>query len=128
MAGLENVYACSLCASFASPSFATVLRHIGNTHASDYNVNIGCPAPGCLRSYTNFESFRSHVYRKHHSLLDRAKHINVLSESISPGGSPTRDQRGKLNQTTILYYCVMIAVSGVMYYNTYHIMHGSRVT
>ena len=97
MADLENVYACSLCDSFASPSFATVLRHIGNTRASDYNLNISisCPVSGCLRSYTNFASFRLHVYRKHRSLLDRAKHINVVSEPISPGGSPTHDQRGK---------------------------------
>ena len=98
MADLENVYACSLCDSFASPSFATVLRHIGNTHASDYNLNISCPVPGCLRSYMNFKSFRLHVYRKHRSLLDRTKHVNVLSELISPG-----DQRGK--------YRAMIATS-----------------
>lgn len=113
MADLENVYACSLSDSFASPSFATILRHIGNTHDSDYNLQINCPIHGCLRSYTNFESFRSHVYRKHCSLLDRAKQ-NALSESISPNGSPTR---GKLNQTAAWSYILSYNMPYIYYYS-----------
>ena len=110
MADLENVYACSLCDYFASPSFATVLRHIGNTHASDHDLNISCPVRGCPRSYTNFESFRSHVYRKHRSaLLGRAKqNVLELSESMSPDGSSTRGM-------IIVYSILMQFLLGLSY-------------
>ena len=42
-----------------------------NTHAGDSNLSILCPVPGCprsVKSYNSFESFRSHVYRKHHNV------------------------------------------------------------
>ena len=74
----ERLHCCCICKLFASFSFSSVLRHIGNTHARDSNLSILCPVPGCPRSvksyiyiyiYNNFESFRSHVYRKHRQLL-----------------------------------------------------------
>ena len=77
------MYCCNICSLFASPSFSAVLRHIGNTHAGDPNLSIVCPVPGCPREspYSNYESFRSHVYRKHREVLDSG-----LSRSNVEGG------------------------------------------
>ena len=65
------MYCCNICTSFASQSFSAVVRHIGNSHGTDPRLSIMCPVRGCPRKepYGNYESFRSHVYRKHKSIL-----------------------------------------------------------
>ena len=67
------MYCCCICASFASSNFSSVLRHIGNTHSGSSNFSIPCPVSDCSRHenpYICYESFRSHVYRKHRELLE----------------------------------------------------------
>ena len=54
---------------FGGNSFSNVLRHIGQVHKFDPGLKIYCGIDGCPVSYTNFESFRSHVYRKHPQTL-----------------------------------------------------------
>ena len=60
---------CSLCNQFGGPSFGAVLRHIGEIHRYDPGLHIRCGINRCPQTYCNFESFRSHVYRKHQNEL-----------------------------------------------------------
>lgn len=73
------MYSCRVCGSFASPTFAAVMRHIGSTHAADEQLVLVCPVQGCTREdpYSNFESFRSHVYRKHRGVLRGLSVVNA---------------------------------------------------
>lgn len=46
------------------------MRHMGAVHFNDPNFHVCCGVHGCPRTYTNFESFRKHLYRRHHCELD----------------------------------------------------------
>ena len=83
---LTGMYCCGVCGAFASPTFAVVLRHIGYTHAGDEQLALICPVPGCPRQnpYSKFESFRSHMYRKHRDVLERR---SCLDRDRSDGSS-----------------------------------------
>ena len=62
------MYVCTICNLFVGKSFSTVLRHMG-THRYDPGLRIRCGINSCTDQYKNFESFRSHVYRKHREAL-----------------------------------------------------------
>ncbi len=62
------MYVCTICNLFAGQSFSAVLRHMG-THRFDAGLSIQCGINSCTEKYKNFESFRSHVYRKHREAL-----------------------------------------------------------
>ena len=59
---------CTICNQFASSSYAAVLRHMGS-HRFDPALSIKCGINECSECYKNFESFRSHIYRKHRDIL-----------------------------------------------------------
>ena len=63
------MFVCCLCSSFSGHLFSAILRHIGEIHQHDPNLTIECGIEGCPQTYKNFESFRSHVYRKHRDVL-----------------------------------------------------------
>ena len=63
------MYVCTICDQFRGTSFAAVLRHIGTSHRYDPGLSIRCGIDLCPETYTKFESFRSHVYRKHRDVL-----------------------------------------------------------
>lgn len=63
------MFTCTICTRFVGKSFAAVLRHIGTAHRYDPGLSIKCGIMSCPGVYTNFESFRSHVYRKHREEL-----------------------------------------------------------
>ena len=63
------MYVCTICNLFSRRCFSAVLRHIGNTHRFDPNLNIRCGIESCAEVYKNYKSFRSHVYRKHRKVL-----------------------------------------------------------
>ena len=73
MATSSRMHLCSICNDFAGASFSSVLCHIGDVHKSQIGpaptVAVWCGIDGCPRSYENYESFRSHVYRKHSHML-----------------------------------------------------------
>ena len=62
------MFVCNICNSFAGQSFSAVLRHMGN-HRFDPGLSIPCGIDSCPEVYKNYESFRSHVYRKHREVL-----------------------------------------------------------
>lgn len=63
------MFICSICNLFGGKSYAAVLRHIGEVHRFDPGLKIRCGINRCPQTYDNFESFRSHVYRKHRETL-----------------------------------------------------------
>lgn len=63
------MYICSICNCFGGPSLASIVRHIGEIHRHDPGLQIRCGISQCPQTYKNFESFRSHVYRKHRDEL-----------------------------------------------------------
>ena len=80
-----EMYVCTICDLFAGQSFAAVLRHIGNTHRYDPGLSIRCGIESCPEVYVNFESFRSHVYRKHR---------DAVYSCPSRSENESQDQRG----------------------------------
>lgn len=72
-------YLCPICQAFSRHNFKAVIRHIGQVHRHNSNFSIVCGLgdPRCPATYTKFESFRSHVYKKHKAELD----VVVTSES-----------------------------------------------
>lgn len=79
------MYICTICDLFAGLSFASVLHHIGNTHRYDPGLSIVCGIDSCPEVYTNFESFRSHVFRKHRDDLYSCS-SSSKNESQQQGG------------------------------------------
>ena len=75
------MYVCTICDRFAGKSFVSVLRHIGSTRRYDPGLSIRCGSQSCPETYTNFESFKSHVYRKHRDVL----HLNSSSTQPESG-------------------------------------------
>lgn len=60
---------CTICNLFGGNNFAAVLRHIGTIHRYDPGLVIRCGIDRCPQTYSKFESYRSHIYRKHKYLL-----------------------------------------------------------
>ena len=76
-------YICQICHSFSRNCYAGVLRHLRQVHSFRPNFHVVCglgPEKNCPANYTNFESFRSHIYSKHREEL-------LLSTSSSPSSS-----------------------------------------
>lgn len=77
------MFFCSLCNCFAGQSFSSVLRHIRNIHKHDPGFQIQCGLEQCPKTYKNYDSFRSHVYRKHRSVLFIQQNETSSSSSTS---------------------------------------------
>ena len=62
---------CPICGEFARYSYAGIVRHIGQVHSfdADFHVVCGLGPTKCPATYTNFQSYRSHVYKKHREEL-----------------------------------------------------------
>lgn len=70
---------CWICWRVASPTLKGVVRHMAAVHAHDPAFHVVCGIAGCARSFTNFYSFKKHLYRKHRDYLD----ISGTTENIS---------------------------------------------
>ena len=92
-----GMFCCLVCRAFVSPTFAAVLRHMCTTHATDQQLALVCPIQGCPRQnpYTNFWSFRSHVYTKHRDVLKgRVSRPNLRELPGSNSHSDTTEHPG----------------------------------
>ena len=67
---------CWICYKFASPNLKGVVRHMATVHAHDPNFFIRCGIQGCPRNYSNFFSFKKHLYRKHRDYLELCSPTN----------------------------------------------------
>lgn len=63
-----SVKHCPRC-PFFSFHFTRVVNHIGLVHSAEPNFRVFCGIGGCASSYTNFHSYRSHLYRQHRDVL-----------------------------------------------------------
>ena len=76
----KMVVVCWICYRFAAPSLKGIVKHMGNVHSFDPNFRVCCGIDSCSRTYTNFHSFKKHLYRKHRFELDCSE-VNVSSSS-----------------------------------------------
>ena len=60
------------------------------THRFDPNLSIKCGINSCSERYKNYESFRSHVYRKHKEVINPAR-VTRISENQETGSEATVD-------------------------------------
>ena len=91
------MYVCTICDKFAGRSFAVVLRHIGSNHRYDPGLRIRCGIKSCPETYTNFESFRSHVYCKNRDELhldprETSHPENTSEEFLTNSDHPLGDE------------------------------------
>ena len=68
-------YFCPYCGDYTGVKFNRHLRHIKFHHSNEPNFSISCGE--CGQSFRKFESFKSHVRRKH-----RNQHVLTLSEEL----------------------------------------------
>lgn len=89
------MFSCCLCDGFAGNSFGSLLRHIGEIHRHDPNLCIQCGIGGCPETYKRYDSFRSHIYRKHRDVFYLQPDIQTQMSSTSleqqPQGSLVND-------------------------------------
>ncbi|CAF3915295.1 unnamed protein product [Rotaria sordida] len=83
------LYFCSLCQNHQPfTSFVTLYKHIRSIHRNDIPFNIRCTLnSACDSVYTTFESYRSHLNRYHHDLLNDyniPSYYNVNGNQQSP--------------------------------------------
>ena len=62
---MESRFNCSICHSFASLDYASVVRHIGSAHAWEPRFKVTCGIDGCIRTYTSYRRYRAHIVNKH---------------------------------------------------------------
>ena len=70
-----------------------VLRHLGAVHAFDPNLSITCGIAGCPRIYSNFHSYKKHIYRSHSEVVIPPE----TSEEISAVHSHNEDASDDYN-------------------------------
>lgn len=56
---------CPVCRNFKAQRLLYYLKHIHLYHAHEPGLNITCGLSGCTRSFTNFYTYRDHVYAYH---------------------------------------------------------------
>ena len=83
---------CPLCESFAAPHMKGVVRHIGLVHSHEARFRVTCGIGGCTRTYSNFSSYKKHMYVKHRDVLDistseRSLDVVDLSPTLSLASS-----------------------------------------
>lgn len=89
---------CWLCNKFSYSTLKGVLRHMASVHAYGPNFHIVCGIEGCCANYTNYFSFKKHVYRKHRVFLDTA--IPNPSGNVSETVSSLSESDGQFKTTT----------------------------
>ena len=83
---------CWLCYKVAAPTLKGIIRHMAIIHAHDPEFHIICGIAGCVRTYSNFYSFKRHVYRKHREYLDvTPRHLTVAHHSDDVAGIAITD-------------------------------------
>ena len=81
------MYVCNYCGEFTGKQFSRYLRHIKFVHTNEPNFTISCTQ--CKKTFKKFQSFRSHLQRKHYkkqhpepnSTRDEDDHQNFVNDS-----------------------------------------------
>ena len=84
LSNMELRFNCSICHSFASLDYASVVRHIGSVHAWEPQFRVTRGIDGCIRTYTSYRRYRDHIVNKHSELLsDQRVNTEDTHESSS---------------------------------------------
>jgi len=70
-----------LCNS-AARNLKGVVCHIGSVHAHGANFHVTCGLQGCPRTYTNFHSYKKHMYSRHRDTLEVESSPTVSGEQL----------------------------------------------
>ena len=90
MAAQQSSFLCPLCYSFAAVTMKGVTRHIGAVHSHEANFQVTCGVEGCPRTYSNFHSYKKHLYTKHRDILEVEDGV-IVAGSDSFGSSSDTD-------------------------------------
>ena len=80
MSSVEQ-FLCTICNNFVRSSFKAVFRHMSQ-HRCDPGLSIVCGIDSCTEVYTKYDSYRTHVYRKHREYV-----IGSSTSTLSETGS-----------------------------------------
>ena len=78
---------CPMCSYFAAPTLKGVVRHIGAVHSFDAAFHVHCGIGSCPKTYTNWHSYKKHMYSRHRDILDVSSSyvalppVNSMTES-----------------------------------------------
>ena len=79
----KMVVLCPICYRAAFSTLKKVVSHIGLVHSFDADFHIICGVAGCPRTYTNFLSYKKHMYRKHKLYLESTEaEFNSFDQGI----------------------------------------------
>lgn len=100
------VFSCCYCSSFDGSSFKKLLNHIKFIHSHEPNFLITCG--DCAQSFKKFNSFRSHLNRKHSArkvvqlerFHDNAADICSEGEDISEENDAREDPKNFVDEMT----------------------------
>ncbi len=62
---MSNTLPCPLCGFHGQNHLSELMRHIRLFHADESNFKIDCTLQGCCRTFTNYLTYRNHVYAFH---------------------------------------------------------------
>ena len=91
----STVYCCPTC-RHCSKSIKDFLKHLRLYHADSPAFKIDCGLDGCCRTFSNFYTFRNHVY-VHHSLKCRPEEEQVQLPTDLNGSESSPDSDGDDN-------------------------------
>ena len=67
---IVSSWLCPLCHRFSARALKGVLRHIGAVHANEAGFHVICGLQGCPRSFSNYHTYKKHLYQKHRNALE----------------------------------------------------------
>ena len=87
---------CKLCSATSHLKLQTkeYIQHIKLFHAHQPDFKVTCGISGCQRTYTNFGTFRNHVYDVHSECTTEpigVDSVNVISEDVDVGYTRNND-------------------------------------
>uniref|UniRef100_A0A1X7T5A3 Uncharacterized protein n=1 Tax=Amphimedon queenslandica TaxID=400682 RepID=A0A1X7T5A3_AMPQE len=76
---------CPVCYTFASIHFTKIMKHIHHVHSFHSNFSVVFRISGCPRTYTNFLSYKKHIYRSHRNEchLGLERQIATMQSDVS---------------------------------------------
>ena len=87
---------CPLCSCTSLPTISLYLTHIRISHADVPGFKIICGLQGCKRSFTDFLTYRNHVYAHHDTTEDDSRLRNSENEN---SGQNESGNEGALDST-----------------------------
>lgn len=65
-------------------TYKKVVRHLGTVHAHESAFYVECCVLGCPRTYTNFHSYKSHLYKRHREVIIDLPSASETNDTLLP--------------------------------------------